>query len=275
MKTKILFSYHENVIPPKCRKPRLVRFDDGEFTIEISEVSASDAPVAIRAKGAFIHRPDKSYTLEYRWWNGRLWSAKNIDGVEPRGRTSRQDDWDYPAWPSELDLRSENGWQDDYTYSLYNRSHDGREQIHQYLADVAQHHLVIDGVPYRPVGEPRYVVMTFGLGQNHGGTACMMDSFYNSNISKDRYFSLLQRDQAIALATQIATQRGDTKSLPIDPHGPEWEICIPAAIQVNPATQHGDGCAFLNSLEAVAQISGGSPIAAFAAIAAGLAGSRQ
>ena len=133
MKTTILFSYHENVIPPKCRKPRLVRFDDGEFTIKIPEVSASDAPVAIRAKGEFIHRPDKSYTLEYRWWNGQLWSAKNIDGVEPRGRTSRQDDWDYPAWPSELDLRSEYGGQQNYDYSLYLPSQAGASKLHSIL----------------------------------------------------------------------------------------------------------------------------------------------
>lgn len=233
MQVNVRFSYYENVIPPKCRKPRRVRFDDGETHIEIKEVSASDAPVAIRAQGEFIHNPGKYYALEYRWWNQQLWTAINIEGVEPRGRTAGQDDWAYPAWPSELDLRSVSGRIDSYEFALRAEGHEGRQHVAEYLVTAARQHILVGGIPYRPAGEPRHVVMTFGIGRNHGSTACMMDGWYNPNVRRDRYFSLLERDKAIALATDIATTRGDTQSLPIKPHGPEWTILIPEAIQVN------------------------------------------
>jgi hypothetical protein len=272
MKVKILFSYFEDVVPPRCRKARSVRFDDGEATIEIKEISAQDAPVAIRANGSFIHRRNEAYMLEYRWWNGSLWSSVRIEGVEPNGRTSGKDDWDFPAWPSVLDLRDDYAYVDSYEFAIRCSAHEGRQHVQEYLQEMAKSHILIDGVPYRPAGEPRYVVMTFGLGQNHGGTACMMDAWYNPNISKDRYFSLLDREKAIALATDIATKRGDTKNLPIKPHGPNWEILLPEAIQVNPDLEHGDGCPLLNTFDAVSQETGGSAVAGFAVAAAATAG---
>jgi len=88
----------------------------------------------------------------------------------------------------------------------------------------------------------------------------MIETGYNGNIPRSRYFSLLERDKAIALATDIATRRGDDKSLPIKPHGPAWEILLPEAIQVKPSVQHGDGDGFLNTLDALTMDTGGAPV---------------
>ena len=60
----------------------------------------------------------------------------------------------------------------------------------------------------------------------------MLSDYYNSNIARKAYFNLLEREKAIQYATEIATNRGDTKSLPIEPHGPEWQILMPEALQV-------------------------------------------
>lgn len=270
MKVKILFSFYEEIVPPRCRKPRPVLFTDGETEIEIREVSANEAPVAMIGRGE-VGYGDKAKPFEvvYRWWEQCLWCAINTDHGKPRGRYSGRDNYDWPTWPSVVDLR------DTYQNSSYDfwlkvpdfyRS-TTRDKVEACLQSQANSHLLIDGVPYRPVGEPRYVVMTFGLGQNHGGTAVMQDSYYNSNIANSSYFNLFDRDKAIALATEIATERGDDKSLPITPHGPEWEILIPEAIQLCPAEQHGDGDPFLNSLNAITQATGGAPVGGLMAMA--------
>lgn len=271
MQAKILFPYTEMVVPPRCRKPRPQEFTDGELSFDIPEVTEADAPVAIRCRGKTLGRKKRSYALVYRWWNQALWSSVRIYGAQPASMTAGQDDWDYPNWPAVLDLNAPDGSNRAYEFGIYTPAGRTRRDWEHVLREVPTQHLIVDGVAYRRAGEPRYVVMTFGLGQNHGGTACMMDSHYNQNIGREAYFNLLQRDAAVAYATQVATNRGDTKDLPIKPHGPKFEVLIPEAIQVNSATQHGDGSEFLNAIETVAQETGGSPVAGIAAIGALLA----
>ena len=232
MQVKILFSYVENIVPPRCRNPRPVRFHDGELKIHIREIESADAPVALRAEGSLLRNPDLHYTLVYRWWKNQLWSPIRIDCGQPRGMSAGKEDWAYEPWPDVLDLRTQDAMLSAYSYDLSVCTHEGRHAIESYLKRAARSHVLIDGVPHRPAAEPRYVVMTFGLGQNHGGTACMIDNYYNSNISREAYFNLLERDLAIKRATAIATERGDTKCLPIKPHGPAWQILLPEALQV-------------------------------------------
>lgn len=232
MQVKLLFSYVENIVPPRCRNPRPVRFHDGELKVHIQEIGSLDAPVAIRGSGSLLRNPDLHYTLVYRWWKNQLWSPLRIDSGQPRGLTAGKEDWAYNRWPAALDLRTENAMVQSYEYDLSVCAHEGRHAIASYFKRAARSHVLIDGVPHRPAGEPRYVVMTFGLGRNHGGTACMVADYYNSNLRREAYFNLLEREQAIKYATEIATERGDTKCLPIKPHGPEWEILLPEALQV-------------------------------------------
>lgn len=232
MQVKILFSYVENIVPPRCRNPRPVRFHDGELKIKIREIASADAPVALRAQGSLLRNPGLHYTLIYRWWKNQLWSALRIDSGQPCGLSAGKEDWAYEPWPDVLDLRTESSLLRSHPYDLYVCAYEGRYAIEAYLKSAARSHVLIDGIPHRPAGEPRYVVMTFGLGHNHGGTACMFSDYYNSNIRREAYFNLLERDKAIHYAAEIATNRGDTKSLPIEPHGPEWQILMPEALQV-------------------------------------------
>lgn len=265
MKVYVLFSYIESVIPPRCRKARLISRNDGKLKLSIKELASDQAPVAIRSKGIFIFKDRKPFEVEYRLWKGQLWTSMNIDGVEPRGRYSGMDNWDWPVLPSKIDIR-DTGRDYDSDFSLQTQTFMYEEAVAQ-LRAISKTQLIIDGKYYRPTSEPRYVVMTFGLGANHGGTSCSMSDFYNSNISHERYFNLLERDQAVALATKIATNRRDTKNLPIVPDGPKWEVLIPEAIKVKPNKQHGKGDPFLNLLDVVSQTSGGSHLIGTAAMA--------
>jgi hypothetical protein len=98
--------------------------------------------------------------------------------------------------------------------------------------------------------EPRYVVNTFGMGNNHGGTGMFIEKGYNSNISHTNYFSALNYDKACQYADEIALQRGDTKSIPVRTNcGNTIEVIINEVVNVNPAKDHGDGDEFINSIE--------------------------
>lgn len=233
MKIKILFSYVENVVPPRCRNPRPVRYHDGEIELEVPEVTCSEAPVAIRA----TYNRDSSevpYELEYRWWGNRLWTNVQCYRGELRFDNETKDVSKYAMYSHTIDLRSEDRLEN-RDFGIYlSIVENSKAQAIEHLSEWAKHELIIDGIRYQPCGEPHYVVMTFGLGRNHGGTACMIDANYDQTECSSHIFSLLERDKAIFKATQVATLREDTRSLPIRPHGPDWEILMPEAIQIKP-----------------------------------------
>lgn len=232
MQISVLFNFTESVIPPRCRKPRTVTRNDGKVEVDIAVLSADQAPVAIRASGTFLSR-DLAYAYELRWWEGQLWSPVSLDqSGEPRGRTSGQDNWDWPALPEILDLR-QGGRNQCHTYEFFGTfGSNPRDEVEVEIHAFAKRHIVIDGIPHRAVHEPRYVVMTFGLGSNHGGTAVMPASFFNTNIKSENYFGLLELEAALSYATKIAEARGDTKNLPMQYTGPMFEVLMPEVVTV-------------------------------------------
>ena len=113
--------------------------------------------------------------------------------------------------------------------------------------------MLIDGEVWRVAGEPRYVLMTFGLGCNHGGTALMVDNHYNSNIHRERYFRIDQREAAIAATKRVALERGDDQSVPVEPHA-DFDILISEAVRLCPRKEHGTGDPFINKVEALTTV---------------------
>lgn len=94
-----------------------------------------------------------------------------------------------------------------------------------------------------------YVINTFGLGQNHGGTGFFITDCYNPNISNQNYFNALEREQAIAYGKRIAANRGDTESMEGMGKHAKIEVLLPEMVKRNPQKEHGEGDSFLNSLE--------------------------
>lgn len=232
MQVSVLFNYTESVIPPRCRKPRTVTRNDGKVVVDIQVLDGDQAPVAIRASGTFLSR-EMAYAYELRWWEGQLWSPVSIsDSGEPRGRTTGQDNWDWPALPEILDIR-QGGRNQCYIYGFFGSfGKNPREAVEADIYAFAKQHIVIDGIPHRAAYEPRYVVMTFGLGANHGGTAVMPATYLNTNIKSENYFGLLELEAALSYATRIAEGRGDTKNLPMRYTGPSYEVVMPEVLQV-------------------------------------------
>lgn len=277
MKFKVLFSYSTSVVPPRCRKPRTVVHHDGVAEVEILEIDQVTAPVGIRLKskqwvnkGAGENPDHVDTSIDYRWFGGELWTNCRMFNCTRSSHTSRQNDWAYERPPAVVDLRSDNGCRaSHYRLHLELSPFTPREKVEEYLKRWASGWLIIKGKSgmWAPSGEPRYVVMTFGLGCNHGGTALMLDSSYNSNISKDSYYSALQRTDAIAAATATAKSRGDLKSLPIKPQG-SIQVLIPEAVRCKPQEEAGEGDPFINNAETIISAVKNPAMAAFALLGA-------
>lgn len=236
MKIKTWIKYEESYIPPRCRKPRYNEREE-YVNINLPEATASDLQLAFE---------DKSYfgVGKIFFYRGKLWAQAKLRN---------------PSWAEEQGFQSP---LDELVYnhehcSTYFRFHWDREcgedttrsgVIKKARADMRRY-LLVDGVLYERVSEPRYCIYTFGLGHNHGGTSLSVDYRYNSNISKKRYFSALQGAEAVAEATRIALGRGDTES--VHRFKADIEVFMPEFVKINPKKQHGNGNSLINAMEGV------------------------
>ncbi|KKN86977.1 hypothetical protein LCGC14_0262460 [marine sediment metagenome] len=253
MHIKFPYQYTEQSIPKYCHKPRPVIFD-GNMSLLFHEITGEEAPVAIRQHTLSLKEDameDERVVLEYRWWRQRLWRIH---------RFNRFSHGPYEIQTSEQFAQDPWPLTNDSTYSCY-RSHQQRRQD---LTAWARSILFIDGKRWHWVNEPRYVIMTFGLGHNHGhpGTALSTDNHYNPNIAASRYYRIDRQDEALASALEIAQRRGDDKAFPfIKDHRDTFDILIPEAIRLNPQKEHGPGDSFTNKLEGMIESSPSKEIA--------------
>nr|WP_100549880.1 MULTISPECIES: hypothetical protein [unclassified Pseudomonas] len=234
MELTVKYSYVEQITPPRCRKPRPQRFDDGVAVLSIREVTAEQAPVAIIGREKNFETGEYLEPVSYRLFDGRLWTDSTVSGCTRRCSER------YPAIGPELNLVKDSAMLSHTGLGIYVCVHDGKQGIADYLQGLARDWLIIDGQLCRPAGEPMYVVMTFGLSGNHGGTALLTDDHLNPNIRREAYFSLLELDQAVTHTLLVAGKRGDTVKVSTDP-GFQFQVLIPAAIQwKNPAAGADD-----------------------------------
>lgn len=274
MKINVPFIYEALVIKPRCRKSSLIILKDN-VEVEINEVSSSDLPVAF-----------KIGETELRWDGTRLWdydyhSVSRKPPVKVLASTIKENTEDagkaYPYSCSGPKAPFNNFWYDtkDCMCSRHNTQYhgmrsdlndkyvikkedavfrewidDNKDVVIENARKIAKALLICDGYMYAPVKEPRYVICTFGLGNNHGGTGMFIDQHYNSNIPNTSYFTALEYDKACSYADSIAEQRGDNKSIPVRTNcGHQIEVLITEAVKLNPAKEHGEGCEFINGIE--------------------------
>lgn len=235
VKISISFYYYESYIPKRCRKPRFNE-KTKEVKLKVRSVTSQEAPVAFRLSD--YHHVSEN-TTEIRFFKGKLWEQVNNRRMFCGGDLNQVGFEDlprllYPGLTYDEKERSR-----DYCISRY------KEEIRRFL--------VIDGKIWRRVGEPRYVVNTFGLGHNHGGTGLFVETFYNENIAKRNYFSALDVDKAVAYANEVARRRGDTND--VGKFEKMIEVLMPECVKVKPRKQHGDGDPFINKLNAICESS--------------------
>lgn len=238
MKVKGIYTFREEYLPPRCRKPRS-RQTEGVVTVNIKEVSESDAPIAMITttnewrKVENSPHPDGKDLIPvqtiYRWHNKKLY----IPFVDRFGDPQTISDIEHSIKESS------------YPYDV------SEEERIKCVRKSARRFLVIGGIIHVKQGEPRYCINTFGLGHNNGGTGFFVENFYNCNIGNNNYFNAMEREEAIEYGKRIALGRGDTESVDYIGERCNIEVLIPEAVQCNPQQEHGDGCSFINDAESI------------------------
>lgn len=261
MNLKVDFTYEEKYLrTSRCRKP-LARTREGIYELAIKELAKAECPIA-----AVVHDMKsvyegatttadfegngeyKMFAEPYRVHNGKFY--KFCRASYGAAISTAQTELKYVIADIKSDL---------YRYSLYEKENlfsdksvyisDNLSEIVDNMQARANKYISLDGELWKECGEPRYVVNTFGLGHNHGGTAMFIEEFYNSNISSKNYFNAVDRDKAITYAKETAIARGDTDSVKRIGKMENIEALIPEFFKVDPEKEHGEGNAFLNLLE--------------------------
>ena len=220
---------------PSARSQKF-QFDEveGEIKVSVPQVSKEEAPVAFRLSD--YHHTSEQQT-EIRFYGGRLWrqsTLRHTGGPELVVEHLKAEDLSRELRPN-------------LPYG-HARS---RELCTKKYRKEAERYLVIEGELWQQTGEPRYVINTFGLGHNHGGTGLFVEEWYNENISRERYFSALDGERAVAEANRIAERRGDTND--VGRFQKMIEVLIPEAVTIQPMLEHGEGDPFINKIDSITE----------------------
>jgi len=250
MKFEAKIRFEEGYLPTKRHRIPRIREVEEVVAVELREVKKDDAPVAMVVTDyqSYLDENGKNQfglrDCNFHAVDGQLYSEKrDMSGSLDRGVYS------FDEFLDDLERSGD-------CRRAWNASERSKEDMLRSVAAFMDSHLMIDGVIYKQTNEPRYVVMTFGLGHNHGGTAMMITQHYNSNISKDCYFTALERDKAVAYADKVAKARGDTKNVGTFDSDTTIKVFMPEMVHCDPQREHGDGDPFMNSMEALVQCSG-------------------
>ena len=214
VKISVTLSYYEPYIPPRCRKPRYVKKTE-EAKFKVRSVTSQDAPVAFRLSD-YSHVSDNK--TDVRFFKGKLWQVVTKADIVCEGENK-------PIGVDDI-------LNDRLPFLTYDESERTREYCVNSYKDWCKDRLIIDGNVWERVGEPRYCVLTFGLGHNHGGTGLFVTHFYNQNIHNHNYFSALDGDKAVAYANEVAERRGDTND--VGRFKKMIEVLMPECVKIKP-----------------------------------------
>lgn len=253
MKISAKIKYYEEYLPTKRHRIPRLREKKEVVEVELREIKKEDLRLALVVTDYKSYIDEKGVNrfgpvnIEYYAIDQKLFVQKrDTHGALDRGEYSLKSLIEhiegYEKW---------GGWHS-------NDSELTRDVVTQDLQEFLNSHIVIAGKVYVESPEPRYVVNTFGLGHNHGGTCMFIEHFYNENISKNNYFNALQREEAIAYANAVAKRRGDSNDVGRFGEVRNIQVFMPEIIRCNPQKEHSKGNAFLNSLEDMVQGSNSS-----------------
>ena len=207
MVIEIEIEFHENEIPPRCRKPRPIGHKE-KVKVRIKEATASEAPVAF-----FVHSL-KERPMEVRLFKSQLYKEARISFYN--GKCAEE--YAFEAIPWETVFRK---------YPNYGEYTTKAEYI-AYLKLTSREYLIVDGRVFHRCYEPFYRITTFGY---YGCGTAIFPEFSDKSRKEVFGYSALDKDQAISDAIEIARNRGDEKdidSIRRMPHGP-IDVIMPSA----------------------------------------------
>ncbi len=252
MEITVSFWNRLDFLPSKRHRRLRSAYQKKQAVVPVAEPSEKEFPVAfvVKEHGLVYEKDDKSQwgelRKEIRTYNGKLYQA-----VRYSEKMFGAAGWLPPDYlPNLISLNDFRCKSDPLTDTAI-IEYDDTEMKMQALKQKARDYVVFDGRVWQACGEPMYVVNTFGLGHNHGGTGMFICQWYNPNIRKDCYFTALERDKAVAFAKEVALGRGDTDSVDRMGDDLDIEVLMPEMVRRNPQEEHGDGDPFMNKLESL------------------------
>lgn len=183
------FWVNQNEIPPRARKPRRVEHPYST-TVSVSSVASEDAPVSM-----VVDEPIGG-PKEYRH-DGNGWFVRHL----PYAHQTEPSIAGGPHFRREHEMPR-------YDCCEY----DSEDEFEEGAWAYADQFLIVDGVVWQRAPEPTYLIATFGLGGNHGGTGLMVGAPRSPNEHSNTY-SANQFDLAKQRAIEVAAARGDTESV--------------------------------------------------------------
>lgn len=269
MKINVNYCYKQKFLPTKRHRYAREREIEDVISINITELAADTFPIAFIVHDMkSVQDGMKSYNdyasekcrfcmfaEEIRTYKGKLYMPVRV--THGTAISTVFEDESYVV--DNLESMARKNWYGGNENNFSENSiviEDNKKAICQMLRESAKKYIYYHGKFWSVCGEPRYVINTFGLGHNHGGTGFFIEYGYNTNIPAERYFNALQRDEAITYGKSVALARGDTESVgEIGVHD-NIEVMMPEMVKVNPRKQHGNGCELMNMMEDI--ISGSS-----------------
>lgn len=266
MKVKVNYYYEQKFLPTKRHKNVRKREIKDTVSVGITELTTAEFPIA------FIIHDEKSvqdsmtsyedyrsekcdfrmFAEEIRTYKGKLYMPVRI--THGAAISTIFENVNYII--NNLEYSARKNWYSGDEKEFSESSviiEDNKKEVCQMLRKSAKKYIYCGGKFWNICNEPRYVVNTFGLGHNHGGTGFFIEYGYNPNISNKNYFNALQRDEAIAYGKSVALGCGDTDSVEGMGNHDVIEVVMPEMVKVNPNKQHGKGDKFLNDMENIIQ----------------------
>ena len=248
----IEFWNEERYLPTKRHRKLRTRYVKNSVDVKIKEPSEKEFPIAFIVKDyGFRYDEEGSDSVwgeiktEIRVFDNKLWKAERFSE-----RVSHGCGWTPLSYMEHIlrifDRNYTNN--NDFTEDSIIKESNILECKNAIL-NKSTHYLIFDNKIWKECGEPMYMINTFGLGHNHGGTGFFIEYYYNSNIPNTNYFNALEREKAIAYGKSVAARRGDTESIEGMGDHDIIEILMPEMVKRNPKCEHGDGDPFLNSIE--------------------------
>jgi hypothetical protein len=226
--TSITCSAEILAIPARCSKPR--RFEN-TFTVKVNipDLSKKEAPVAFRWKELCLRgKKPKSKKFERRFYNGNLYSPAYIPQVGPLVPIKAKANFLEKARGNKVQITKTN--------PLLATSRIVTDETPKVTLKTKRQfeksYIVVDGYLWVKCEEPRYYVLTMGMGNNHGGTHLSITQHHNSNIPRHNYFRADQFAEANAYLKVKAASRGDTKNVTTINKAERIQVLIPSAIKL-------------------------------------------
>lgn len=251
MKVKIW--YKEFYLPTKRHRKERVRVLSKDVNIELKNPAEEEFPVAFIVSDYDIRFNGGNesecglWETEYRLYNGELYCPKRSSDFICRA----------DGWAEEKHIAHIIGNIKPFYYNLKDEFTEKSiiirntfEEELEFAKRRSENYVWFDGKIWSITGEPMYVINTFGLGFNHGGTSIFVDNFYNDNIAARNYFNANDREKAIRYGVETALGRGDDQSVDsIRNTEKNIKVLIPEEVRRIPLKDHGDGNEFMNDLE--------------------------